>query len=256
MMPEVIIPSHKRAGKMLTHHILPDAKVCVPESQEDEYRKAYPHMTIITHPDSVVGLLAKRQWILDTFEDVFMVDDDIIGMRNLVKEMGTPRSEMYVKGDMLMAIIERARDTAEQLGAYLYGFTDMANPLMYDGRKPFNLTGYVRGSTMGIRKGSKLWFNTDITTCGGLWVSLLNAYHHRIAFRDARYGAHIKDTGTALGGMSDYRTEAAYIRDREILEEFFGRDAVKEKQPVRTKAGKEVIGIYSKNNITLGRIPW
>lgn len=254
-MPEVIIPSHRRAGKIPTLKILPDAKLCIPESQEAEYRQHHPEANIVTHPDSVRGLVAKRQWILDTYEDVFMLDDDISGMRNLVQPGGTPRPEMFVSGDHLMAIIERAHDTAEKLGVFLYGFTDMANPLTFDGRKPFALSGYVRGATMGIRPGSKLWFNKDIVTAGGLWISLLNAYHHRMAFRDLRYGAHIVETGTGVGGLSQYRTEDNYRKDAALLEKFFGPDAIKKKKPGITKEGKTVHGIYNENLVTM-RTQW
>lgn len=66
----IVIPSHKRADRITTHKLLPNngnVYVCIPESQEKDYREKHPDMNILTHPDSIIGISPKRQWIYDKF---------------------------------------------------------------------------------------------------------------------------------------------------------------------------------------------
>ena len=73
---KIVIPSHKRWDRILTTKVV-DAIVCIPESQEDMYKEHNPDVELVTHPDSVVGLTLKRQWIYEHFKNVLMLDDDI-----------------------------------------------------------------------------------------------------------------------------------------------------------------------------------
>lgn len=88
MEPQIIVPSHKRAGKVITHHAVSGCKICIPESQKNDYLKFHSPSEIITHPDNIIGLFPKRQWILEQFPDVFMLDDDITEMRYMYTEKG------------------------------------------------------------------------------------------------------------------------------------------------------------------------
>ncbi len=72
----IVMPTHGRAGRVTTHRVIDGVILCVAEEQEAVYRAAYPDLEIVVHPDTVRPLSVKRQWILDHFGDVFMVDDD------------------------------------------------------------------------------------------------------------------------------------------------------------------------------------
>ena len=74
---KIVICSHKRPARVTTQYLVKDCIIVIPESQYPEYKEANPNTEIVTHPDSVVGLPPKRQWIMDYFGDVFMLDDDL-----------------------------------------------------------------------------------------------------------------------------------------------------------------------------------
>lgn len=56
---KIVIPSYKRADRVLTKEICKDVILCVPESQEEDYKNYNPDVEIVCHPDSVKGLPAK-----------------------------------------------------------------------------------------------------------------------------------------------------------------------------------------------------
>lgn len=249
--PHIIIPTHGRAGLMRTHHLVPNiAKFCVAESQYPLYKAEYPHLNYVIHPDSVKGLAAKRQWIYDKFQDVFMMDDDMarimdMGADTLANE-GKPRQ---LSENRVLGIIEQSRDTALQMGIYLYGFLDTLDPIMYNVFDPFLFTGFVKGSNMGILPGSKLWFNPDIVSNEDVWISCLNMHHHRIMFINQRYGFSIIDTGRNPGGQSERRTTATLAKDKEILLQAFGSNVIIEKKK------RKNFGVFNEHQINI-RKPW
>lgn len=59
-----------------------DPIICVAESQKEEYQRCNPNCEIVTHPDDVIGLIPKRNWMAKYFGDLFMLDDDV---HNFVK---------------------------------------------------------------------------------------------------------------------------------------------------------------------------
>ena len=74
---KVVIPSHKRHDRVLTTSAVNNAILCVAESQASLYRACNPDIEVVTHPDSVIGLNPKRNWIIKHFGTVFQLDDDI-----------------------------------------------------------------------------------------------------------------------------------------------------------------------------------
>lgn len=232
MEVQIVIPSHKRAGNVITSKLLPFASVCVPESQVSEYYRADPNTHYIGHPDSVVGLTRKRQWIYETLGDVFMLDDDITACRRLYTEPGEPTDLNELE---IAELIDRTAWSARKAGAYLFGFNNRPNPTMYNPLQPIQLTGYVTGCATGLLAGSKLWYNPDIKCNEDYWISLLNAYHHRVIWRDNRFAFIQKDTFTAKGGLAEFRNVEAEKADFELLKKCFG-EAVELK--VDTKLAK------------------
>lgn len=70
---KIIIPTADRAKTV--HPKIPGQILCVPENQVEQY-KEHNDCEILTHP-KIKGLALKRQWILEKFGSVFMIDDDI-----------------------------------------------------------------------------------------------------------------------------------------------------------------------------------
>lgn len=83
---KIIICSHKRAGEVKTK--VAGGILFVSESQAAEYRACNPDYEIETHPDSLIGLPAKRQACVDRFKPCFMMDDDLGGGAEGLQESG------------------------------------------------------------------------------------------------------------------------------------------------------------------------
>lgn len=231
MEVKIVIPSHKRAGKVTTDKIVANATVCVPDSQMPDYYEA-GHEFVHSHSDSIIGLTRKRQWIYERFENVFMLDDDIIAVRRLYTEPGEPTD---LTADEAEDLIQRTAWSARKAGAFLFGFNNRPNPTMYNPMQPIQMSGYITGCATGLLAGSKLWYNPDIKCNEDYWISLLNAYHHRVIWRDNRFAFIQKDTFTAKGGLAEFRNVEAEKADFELLKKCFG-DAVELK--VDTKLAK------------------
>jgi hypothetical protein len=222
--PKVIIPTHGRCDRVHTlKHV--DGLLCVAKSQEPLYREHYPDAEYVVHPDEVVGLPRKRNWIVEKFndEDIFMVDDDIVAIVDLTTP---PRSgSTAIARDKVPFLIEQCRDTAEQMGSYIFSFASNANHQQFMPQRPFKITGYVLGGAFGIRKGHGLWWHPDVIQ-EDYWISALNAYKHRIIFRDNRVGFAPKDTFEADGGLSGTRTMKHMQEAVFILQEHFGSNVI------------------------------
>jgi hypothetical protein len=226
---KIVIPSHKRSDRLLTSKVV-QAIVCVPESQLSQYRAANRDAEIVTHPDTVIGLAAKRNWICKHFGSVMMLDDDITAFRRLYTPPGV---EADVGPERAAKIIQEAAYCAEQAGAYLFGFSHICNPIVYSGLKPIQLSGFITGCATGVLAGSKLWFNPEIKACEDYWVSCLNAYHHRIIWKDMRYSFVQKDTFVSPGGQAEFRNMDSEKKDYDCLVRCFGSDVVQLKTDTR-----------------------
>lgn len=226
MQVEVVIPSHKRAGRIATLGLFPSAIVCVPESQAAEYRAAHPGTQLVLHPDSVVGLAAKRNWMYQHFGNLLMLDDDITDFRRMYLPAGEPVS---IDERRALAIIQETAYVAKQTGAYLWGFNSNPNPTMFKTLNPIQLTGYVTGCATGLLQGSKLWYNNQIICNEDYWISCLNAYHHRIIYKDMRFGFIQKDTFVGQGGLAEFRNLDAERADFALLRRCFG-EVIQEKR--------------------------
>ncbi len=73
---------------MFAKKLLTDPIICVAESQADLYRQFNPECEIVTHPDDIIGLVPKRNWMAKHFGEIFMLDDDVHAVKNLMAEKG------------------------------------------------------------------------------------------------------------------------------------------------------------------------
>ena len=95
--------------------------ICVAESQASLYREYNPECEIVTHPDNIIGLIPKRNWMARYFGELFMVDDDV----HVVKSLFCEKGESGVIRDPLKitGIIESLYELACMLDVHLFGFT-------------------------------------------------------------------------------------------------------------------------------------
>lgn len=249
--PTIVIPSRGRSDRVTTTAVINNAVLVVAESQRDDYHRHNPGVEIVTHPDEleVPGPYTRKlQWILDTFGDVFYLDDDVIEFRCLAIAAG---EDCRRSADIATAVVYATHDAAKQAGAFYWGFNTQNDPRMYSGLQPIRLTGMCWGNGCGIRAddpGCQLFWSPDIKTHEDYYMALLNAYHHRYAYFDDRWKFVTDGTFAAKGGASLYRTTSLEKEAAQKLVELFG-DSVQLKQDT-TRAKRK-----HQWQITL-KVPW
>lgn len=229
---KIVIPSMSRAATMTTHKLLPNAIVCVPQSQRDDYRRVVENDRILLHPDSVKGLTPKLNWIFDRFDEsghrdfcfadsLVFVDDDITSIQRCFTERDenpTIRDPAIIE----QIIINTAR-LARDLGAFYFGWEASNGALRYyTGLRPFALTGYINGCAMGFRRGHGLRFDPRIVAKNDFDIAAANAHRHRLCVKDCRYTFVQKETFTGRGGQAAYRTSDTERRDVDLLRKKWG----------------------------------
>lgn len=215
---DVVIPSYSRADRVITTKCISNAKICVPESQYEDYKKHNPNNEIVAHPDSIKGLTLKRQWIYEQFPNVFMIDDDIRSINRLYVEKGETAA---LDAEEAYDIVQYIGNCAKLAGCYLFGLSKEGNPLAYNDMNPLKLTGVLNG-TIGLLEGSGLYFHKDAVVSEDYWISALNAYKHRMAWIDTRFSVVGTKTFGNPGGCASYRTKDQEKEDTLFLRKMFG----------------------------------
>lgn len=200
---KIVIPSHKRWDILTTHKAVDIDAVCIPESQLAQYQKHNPGVPFVTHPDTVIGLHAKRNWIYQHFGSVFMFDDDVMGVyRSWLGQVKTHSS--VLKPREVRQVVNNLFEMAIDCGAYLFGLSPVSTPMAYVPMKPFKLTGTVIGCSYGVRAGSKLYWNERMVSKEDCWISMLNAHHYRFAVIDNRFFTGTHEVYIRPGGLSGH----------------------------------------------------
>jgi len=220
---KVVIPSHKRATRVRTTLVVDNAVICIPESQAPAYRLCNPHNELVTHPDNVIGLARKRDWIIRHFGNVFMLDDDIDSMQRVYTE---PGERSLVDPATAYELIQVAADACWQMGGFLFSFAHVPAPVLYNPLNPVDLAGYHTGCAHGVLHNSKLWYNPEISVNEDYWISCLNAYEHRLSWKDTRFYFQQRDTFVNPGGLAEFRSLDAEEKDFDLLQRVFGKDVV------------------------------
>jgi hypothetical protein len=244
----VVIPSMGRSMRVLTTRALPPDLVtlCVPEKEAKEYREWNYGVDVVGHPDEIVGLAEKRNWICARWGDVFMVDDDCPTMVRRNTEKGTPGNiAPALAWDLIQGTYRMALQARDELGVYLWGFAANSDRRWYKPEQPFGITGYVNGEATGLLAGSKLFWSAEVVAVEDFWISALNAYQHRMCWTDQRFGFHQKDTFHSVGGLARYRTSETERHDNEVLRTYFGRDVI------RMKKGTQMAGLSHEHQRSL-----
>ena len=220
---KIVVPSHRRPDLLTTHKSVDIDCVCIPESQLDEYRRYNPQLEYVCHPDSVIGLPAKRDWMYKHFGNLWMFDDDVFGIqRNWPGIVKT--HPMRVSPTDVRCIVANLFEMAEDIDAYLIGFGSVFRPQGYQPFKPFRFSGNVIGGGYGIRAGSGLYWNHRMKSKEDYWISCLNAVKHRKCVLDLRYFTATHECFVRPGGLTGQRTERNEEVDFQRLEYVFGEE--------------------------------
>lgn len=228
---KIVVPSAGRAEKVLTK--IQNQIICVPENEFDLYCEYNKDYEIIKHP-KLKNLAAKRNWILQKFENVFMVDDDMIAMQriyNTEMQRNLTESEAFLN-------IQNLYQLAININAKLFGFSEDPCPNHYNPYKPYMLKGMTGGGAYGILD-KKLFFAEETTACDSHFVTLLNTYLNRYSLIDTRFVCFFKDTFTGNGGQACKRTLESEKMDTLFLRKMFGEAIELRKEKKNAKANHQ-----------------
>ena len=215
---DIVVPSLNRYENILTKKAVSNLILCVPEYQEQEYKEYNPECKIVTHPDDLLGITKKRQWILEHYPNVFMIDDDIKSINRMYVESGEPYS---LTPDEAYWIIQYIANCANMAGAYLFGMNKSAKPTHYNEMKPIFMNGQIEGG-IGILDGGGLFFHEKATVSEDYWISGYNAYLNRYSWIDNRFSIVGKETFTNSGGLASIRNLSEERENTIWLREMFG----------------------------------
>lgn len=241
----IVIPSHKRHDRVIAKRLVLDPIICVAESQADLYRNFNPDCEIVTHPDDVVGLVPKRNWMARHFGNLFMLDDDVHVMKCLYSEKG----ETGVVHDpvRITHIIESLYEMACMLDVHLFGFTSRISPVMYDETRYFSLSNMITGCSYGVRNNKNIWWNEELRLKEDFWISCYVKYKERRILTDLRYSFSQKGTFVNSGGLAAFRNQEEEQRSIMLIRKHFG-NSIHIKGPTNT--GKDMSKQLVKYNIS------
>ncbi len=219
----ILILSYKRANNVITGKYLKTAKIVVPNSQVEEYKR-YNDNEIIGIDDSKDGdICKKRNAALDLFnDDTVLMDDDI---KNIgYNQDGT--GSFYLSEERFVNFAKNAFEMSREIGTVLWGLNQNYDPLNYKSYSPLSLTSCVLGPVMGISKENKLRFDLELTLKEDYDFSLQVLFQYRKILRFNKYhyiAGHIDNTG----GVVSYRTMEKELWQAKRLQQKWGSKVVK-----------------------------
>ena len=210
-----IILSRGRSQRLMTHEILMDPILVVPESEVKDYEKY--DLETIGIPDNREGLSQVRNWILDKFGGpVIMFDDDItniIILTDISPKHTTDRG--YIE-----EILQNTYQNAKEAGANIFGFSQKCDVRKYRANNPFLLSTWV-GGVIGIiepkyRFDENNRLKVDVDYC------LQSLLRDRIVWVEERFGfIQVRDRN--IGGSSIFRSRERMRKEMEYLKNKWGK---------------------------------
>nr|DAV53546.1 MAG TPA: hypothetical protein [Caudoviricetes sp.] len=221
---KIVIPSYHRADRCKALAI-PNSVVCVPESEAKAYADNYGADRVVAHPDSVLGIVAKRLWIMEKYPNVFMMDDEYDHLVRLYLPPGSDQS-VHLTPEETYDVIQSTAYLAREMGVHLFGFSTIPNPTYYSPFKPFRLVAgksYMVFWGIGILEGHKIFIPKDMSVGDDTFMNLANAYYHRIHLQDLRYIVP-RNQDDKAGLNSKYYRREDHTKANEILRKYFAKN--------------------------------
>lgn len=244
MSLNIVIPSYKRPERVITKKLVTNPILCVSKSEKDVYAEMNPELEIVTHPDSVKGLPAKRNWMVNHFKELFMLDDDIYQVKPCYFPNDISAANI-LNPDLVRKIIEKLFTIAKMLDIHLFGFNKNQQPLMYKPDKPYVLNERVTGCSYGVIKSENTFWPDDLILKEDFWISGYVKYKERLVLIDKRISFIQQDTFVNPGGLSEYRNTDRELDAMLRIKKYFGdcvtikrnTDLIKGAQPVNISMG-------------------
>ncbi len=215
MLRKIII-SRSRFDLITTHNLIPDATLVVPESEVDRYK--FTGLEIVPIPDSIHGLGAVRNWVLDNFSEeiIVMFDDDIKNLISLLNVSPVRINDL----DEIYDIVQNTAYNAYEAGVSVFSFDQKGDVRKFRENRPFILTSWV-GSVVGVI-GRKYRFTETNKFKVDADFSLQCILNDRIVWIDSRY-SFIPERDCNRGGCSLYRNSETILKEIEFLRKKWGK---------------------------------
>ncbi len=216
-----IILSKGRYDAITTHRLFWDYVLLVPDSEKTLYQKALsnelPDDALQCIPDSVVGLAAIRNWILDSYaEDVVMLDDDITTFHTLTRK----KAYKITNPDVCEQVVANTYINAKDAGCRVFGLNQCGpDPRKYQPDRPFRLTSWT-GTIIGVI-GKELRFDEKNKLRVDADFCLQSLMADRILWMDARF-AFSCERDTNAGGNAFLRSKDNLEKEKAYLKKKWG----------------------------------
>lgn len=241
MSLSIVIPSYKRPERVLSKKLVSNPIICVSESELGVYSEMNPDCEIVCHPDSVKGLPAKRNWMVQHFGELFMLDDDVIEIQPQYYDSETSCHNI-TNPDIVRKIIERLYTISKMLNVHLFGFSKSQRPLFYDPAKPYVMDERVTGCSYGVIKSKNTFWPKELVLKEDFWISGYVKYTERMVLIDKRYAFKQKDTFVNPGGLAEFRNTDREKEAMIYIKRHFG-NCVKIKQENGILKNKQQVNI-------------
>lgn len=243
MSLSIVIPSYKRAERVLSKNLVSHPILCVCESELDIYREFNPDVEIVTHPDSVRGLPAKRNWMVKHFGELFMLDDDVHEFQPQYYSKDESCANI-TNPDRVRYIIERLYEISKMLNVHLFGFSKSQRPLFFNPAKPYVMDERVTGCAYGIIRSKNTFWPKELVLKEDFWISGYVKFTERMILIDKRYAFKQKDTFVNPGGLSSFRNKDVEKNSMLDIRKYFG-------ESVKLKSNNGLLKSKQEINITM-----
>jgi hypothetical protein len=223
MKLEIVIPSYKRPKKVITGKYLTKAKICVPESQAEEYRK-YNKNELLILPDEKDGNVSKkRNWILNNVKAdiICMIDDDVSAIAMYENDRRVILSE-----DEVEEFILKYSELAKEVGTVLWGVNLLKDRLAYHEYRPFNFLVPILGPFC-VHINNPCRYDESLILKEDYDMSLQVIQRHRKLMRVNKFHYIVKQyRDRNEGGCTSYRSQEKEREQMRLLQEKWGKKIV------------------------------
>lgn len=220
-----IILSRGRADTIITHKILKDYVIVVPDTQLEEYitlNRDIDPSHFIQIPETVHGLGAVRNWVLDNFiaDILVMIDDDIKTVINVMRDNMLEEPRKFYDPEVIDQIIWNCAVNAWESGAKLFSFNQTSDKRKFRPEEPFLLKSWV-GTITGVI-GREIRFTEVNKGKVDIDASLYSLMKHRKVWIDNRFCfLNVRDTNK--GGNAEFRNSNTLYQEMKFLKRKWGR---------------------------------
>ncbi len=232
----IVIPSYGRAGKVAGYKYFKTARICIPESQRDDYRRYYSAKRLIVIPDSDDGNVArKRNWILKNIDrPLLMIDDDVTRLTTSEKRLSRRVNTVKLTQEQAVAVISEGFNMADQLGCVYWGVNQNYDPISYQQFKPITLTQVVLGPFQGHLKHD-LFFDERMGTKDDYDFSLQVLHRYQKLLRFNRF-AYVRKHGDNSGGIVSMRSKTREEKYCKAIMKKWGSHVIRYRLPPQKMA--------------------